>query len=512
MPHATTQAFTDHLQALFDGGTCAGLTDGDLVERFQARRDEGGERAFEALVTRYGPMVLRVCRNLLDDPNDVHDAFQAVFLVLARRAGAIRESRSVGSWLYGVAVRVAARARVSTIRRRIRDRRTIEAAGVVAAVACEPRSGPLIEHDDGAAVVHQEVNRLPEKYRAPVVLCYLEGLTHDEAAARLSWPVGTVRSRLSRARDTLRSRLTRRGVTAPAVLGPLATWLVGNQAASSAVAATAAGFPTALPVHLPTSLARAVTRLAAGQSAAAGSWSAASLALAHGVLKAMLLKKLTIVACALLPFGIAAIGGGVILVRASRAQETRPAPAAAPNQTTKPVAKPDPAKSDDIDPLLRQLLEAARQRIEAQRAYYEEGRITIDRFIDACAHLEKVQLLAAKTEDQRRSVRQRHLDLLKEIENREEAEVQVGRGTVADVAEARQRRLEAEFELKISEKEASETASLLRRLSELERKVDQLQRERDEPKTSRQDLHSIQSQTLLESITDLSAERPAPRP
>ena len=135
MRHASAQTFTDHLQALFDGGTCAGLTDGDLVERFQARRDAAGERAFEALVTRYGPMVLRVCRNLLDDPDDVHDAFQAIFLVLARRAGAIRESESVGSWLYGVAVRVAARARVSTIRRRIRDRRTIEAAGVIAAVA-----------------------------------------------------------------------------------------------------------------------------------------------------------------------------------------------------------------------------------------------------------------------------------------------------------------------------------------------------------------------------------------
>src|SRR5260370_21477082 len=113
MPHATTQAFTDHLQALFDGGTCAGLTDGDLVERFQARRDDAGERAFEALVTRYGPMVLRVCRNLLDDPNDGHDAFQAGFLVLARRAGGVPRRESVRGWLHGRAVRVASAAPVS---------------------------------------------------------------------------------------------------------------------------------------------------------------------------------------------------------------------------------------------------------------------------------------------------------------------------------------------------------------------------------------------------------------
>src|SRR5437763_1519480 len=124
MPHASAQALTDHLQALFGAGTCTGLTDGELVERFVARRDEGGERAFEALVTRHGPMVCRVCGELLDHPDDVHDAFQAVFLVLARRAGAIRRHESVGSWLYGVALRVAARARVATIRRRIRDRRT----------------------------------------------------------------------------------------------------------------------------------------------------------------------------------------------------------------------------------------------------------------------------------------------------------------------------------------------------------------------------------------------------
>src|SRR5581483_9116524 len=115
---------------------------------------------------RHGPMVLGICRNFLDDPGDVHDAFQATFLVLARRAGAIRKRDAVGSWLYGVAVRVAARARVASIRRRIRDRRTIAAAGTIAADGTDRRDPSRVEREDGAAIVHQEVGRLPEKYRA----------------------------------------------------------------------------------------------------------------------------------------------------------------------------------------------------------------------------------------------------------------------------------------------------------------------------------------------------------
>ncbi len=199
MANATAQPITDHMQALFIVGTCAGLTDGQLLERFMAGRDEAGELAFEALVRRHGPMVMRVCKSALHDPQDVHDAFQAVFLVLATRANGIRDRQSVGSWLYGVAVRVSARARIAAIRRQIRDRRTIGAGQALAAVIPAPHAISAVEQRDQAGVVHQELNRLPEKYRAPVVLCYLEGLTHDEAAARLRWPVGTVRSRLARA-------------------------------------------------------------------------------------------------------------------------------------------------------------------------------------------------------------------------------------------------------------------------------------------------------------------------
>jgi polysaccharide biosynthesis/export protein len=238
MTNAPAEVFADHMQVLFGIGTCAGLTNGQLLERFMAGRDEAGDLAFETLVTRHGPMVMRVCRNVLDDSCDVHDAFQAVFLVLARRANAIRTRNSVGNWLYGVAVRVSARARVTAIWRQIRERRTLRAAETIATVDSNQNDPSPIEQNEHAEVVHQELSRLPEKYRAPVVLCYLEGLTHDEAAARLSWPVGTVRSRLARARDRLRTRLARRGVTAPASIGPMASWLVGEPEASTKLIAT----------------------------------------------------------------------------------------------------------------------------------------------------------------------------------------------------------------------------------------------------------------------------------
>jgi polysaccharide biosynthesis/export protein len=280
MTNAPTQAFTDHMQLLFSTGTCAGLNDGQLLEQFLAGRDAAGELAFEALVARHGPMVMRVCRNTVDDPHDVHDAFQAVFLVLARRGSAIRDRQSVGSWLHGVTVRVTARARVAAIRRQIRDRRNLGAAQTIAAVASKPDDGSPAERNDRAEVVHQELSNLPEKYRAPVVLCYLEGLTHDEAAARLSWPVGTVRSRLARARDRLRGRLTRRGVAAPASIGPMASWLSGEPGASSKLLATVSAASSApIERELLTSIVRAVSGPAVGRTTAALSVPSTSLLL-----------------------------------------------------------------------------------------------------------------------------------------------------------------------------------------------------------------------------------------
>src|SRR5262245_49406667 len=211
------------------------LTDSQLLERFVRRRDEA---AFAALVARHGPMVLAVCRHLLPSAHDVEDAFQATFLVLVRRAADIQRRELLGNWLYGVAHRVATRARTQAAQRRTHGGQGID---MVAAAADE---GP---GQDVQPVLHEEINRLAAKYRTPVVLCYLQGKTNEEAAQELGCPVGTVKGRLARARDLLRARLTRRGLA-------LSTGLVAAALGQNTA-------PAAVPVLLGDATVRAAMRL-----------------------------------------------------------------------------------------------------------------------------------------------------------------------------------------------------------------------------------------------------------
>ncbi len=204
-------------QAEFDrvvgAGSVVGLDDADLLDRFVVGRGRDAEAAFEAIVTKHGPMVLGVCRSLLHDPADTDDAFQGTFLVLVRKAGSVRVVGSLGPWLHAVARRVATRARTRSQRARSHL--------VTRREAIEPTE---VSRREVQAVVIAEVDRLPAKYRSPVILCHLEGLSHAEAAERLGWPVGTVSGRLSRARDLLRARFQRQGLAIPA------TVLAGNLA------------------------------------------------------------------------------------------------------------------------------------------------------------------------------------------------------------------------------------------------------------------------------------------
>jgi RNA polymerase sigma factor (sigma-70 family) len=193
--------FGRDLRQLFDGRGVVGLTEAQLVDRI-ARRDESAEAAFEAILRRHGPAVLACCRRVLGDTSAAEDAFQATFLVLHRRAGSIRVAESLAPWLLHVARMAALKVRRGELRRLARERRV---ARPELTAAEEPSS-------DLRLLVHDEVDRLPAKYRDPVRLCYFEGRTHDDAAASLGWPVGTVRGRLSRARDMLRMRLMRRGI------------------------------------------------------------------------------------------------------------------------------------------------------------------------------------------------------------------------------------------------------------------------------------------------------------
>jgi RNA polymerase sigma factor (sigma-70 family) len=243
----------------------AKLTDRQLLDRFLAAQD--GD-AFAALLYRHGPMVLAVCRRVLGDLHDAEDAFQATFLVLARKAASLHAQRLLGGWLHGVAYRTSLKARTTMARRRARERQA-----VVQTAAEAP--GP--EREEMLQLLDQELDRLPEKYRVPVVLCELEGRSRKEAAEQLGIPDGTLSSRLAQAKQRLAERLSRRGVAPTA--GALAAVL--TQSAASAC--------------VPPSLLRATVGAAlgvAGRSLPAGVVSAQVLTLTEGMMKAMLLSKL----------------------------------------------------------------------------------------------------------------------------------------------------------------------------------------------------------------------------
>ena len=287
------------MDRLFGEGTLTGLGDGQLLERYLTRRDED---AFEALVDLHGPMVLGLCRRMLRDPRDIEDAFQATFLVLVRKAPAIRDRNLLSNWLYGVAFRVARRARNRTLRRRDRETSVGEPE-----VAAGPEPTDRTEFD---ATLDQELNRLPEKYRAPLVLCYLRGRTHDQAAAELRCPVGTVRSRMARGRDLLRKRLTRRGF-APTAMGAL----LGGDPTMPARLLVAT-----VPPPMAAATVRAALAFASSPILKAG---ASSLALAQGVLTTMKITQFKWVGLAAMATTLSAGSVVAVCFAASPAQDLR---------------------------------------------------------------------------------------------------------------------------------------------------------------------------------------------
>jgi RNA polymerase sigma factor (sigma-70 family) len=191
MTSGQSEAVLKPLRTLIESGSLTGVSDRHLLERFAARRDETSEAAFSVLVARHGPMVLGVCRRLVGDEHAAEDAFQAVFLVLARRAGSIGRPELLGPWLHGVALRVTRKARA---RAQARRRHGCELGDIALdnLEAYGPGPDDLPLRAEQAAAIHEEIGRLPERYRRAVVLCHFEGLTHGEAARRLGCPNGTV--------------------------------------------------------------------------------------------------------------------------------------------------------------------------------------------------------------------------------------------------------------------------------------------------------------------------------
>jgi RNA polymerase sigma factor (sigma-70 family) len=296
------------------------LSDGQLLARFLRERDES---AFEGLVRRYGPMVLGVCRRLLGNCHDTDDAFQTTFLVLVRKGATVVPGELVGHWLYGVAYRTAIHARRLAARRRTREKQVeqMPEPGVV-----DPES-----FKDLRAVLDQELSRLPEVYRVPVVLCELAGQSKKEVAQRLGVPEGTVSSRLARGRELLRQRLVRRGLTLSAGA------LVLSEAAASAA--------------VPAALLRATVQaalLVAGGRAAAGGLAAPVARLLRAVCRDFAVARCKTAALVLLVLGLLGLAAGLVVRQTWPQDPPADTPVAAP--VPQPAEAPRPPVEDPQPP------------------------------------------------------------------------------------------------------------------------------------------------------------------
>jgi RNA polymerase sigma factor (sigma-70 family) len=287
--------------------------DTDLLARFIHRREEA---AFEILLARYGPLVMRVCRGVLHDRHAAEDAFQATFWVLARQARTIRRPGALAAWLHGVARRVALKARTGTDRRRLREEPCASFSPL------DPRPDPLQELSarELLAALDEEVQRLPEVYRLPVILCCLEGRTQEEAALQLGWSPGSVKGRLERGRARLHARLARRGLTMSAVLA----------VAEAARGIGAGGLPTSLVV----SVLKAVVLVAAGRLPV-GVAPARVAALTKGVLSAMFLVRLKIAVAVLMMAAILGLAA-TMLTSSGRPKPVQAAPRADAQKGARP--------------------------------------------------------------------------------------------------------------------------------------------------------------------------------
>ncbi len=343
------------LSDLFRSGSVTGLGDGALLESFAARLDENDQAAdvaFRTLLERHGPMVMRICRAVVGDRHEAEDAFQATFLVLARRAGSIRQRHSVASWLFGTAMRVSANARSKAIRKRRHEQKL---ARSITSPSVQQGDNPMI-HDERDRILHDEIGRLPERFRTAVVLCYLEGLTHEQAALQLVCPVATIRSRLATARQRLRGRLTRRG-------------FAGAETA-------AASEPSAQIVPIPAALAdatiRGALRAGLGKAALAGVVSGEAIALSQGALTSIAAKKLTAVIVTAVLASVPAAGLGYVAVSAAR-RARGPANRTARDSGANQQKTPMPA---DVDKFVQSVIDEGEKALKDHREINMAGTST----------------------------------------------------------------------------------------------------------------------------------------
>jgi RNA polymerase sigma factor (sigma-70 family) len=402
--------------------------DAELLRRFACRGDPD---AFAELLARHGPLVWNACRRVLPDPHDAEDAFQATFLVLARRAGSVRRPESLAGWLYGVAHRVARDARR-------RQRRRPWTGCVELPEPKDPRPDPLagLMARDLLAVLEEEVRRLPAAHRLPVVLCCLEGLSQEEAARRLGWTAGAVKGRLERGRKRLHERLVRRGLSLGAALGVV-------EAARGAGGA-------------PAPLIDSTVRLVG--AAAGGGVPPGVAALTKGVLRTMFLAKLKVAAVVLSVVALA--GGAALLAHAARPGEAKGERREGPRAKEESKKEGAPAEPSDggkgeaklgaatlakIRKLQLERRNALKKAVEAWEQEFRAGRRTLADVVKTSRQLLDAELELATTARQRIKAHAEHLRLMKEADKVTAAGYAAGQVRASDYFRARAARLKAEI-------------------------------------------------------------------
>ncbi len=349
------------LGQLWSVGAWGPISDAQVLGRFV---ESGDPIAFEVLIHRHGPRVLRVCRAVLADEHESHDAFQATFLVLARRPSAVRNQASVAAWLHGTALRIARKLRDRTRRRRAYEQPEGPVLEEQPAPESDHRPDPLAR-----SAIHEELARLPDHYREPILLCYFDGLTHEQAATRMDCPVGTVRSRLARARRMLKRRLERRGVGLGAALIPGAGKDLGALGSTPLIVATTPS------LRLVTLVVEAAARIGRGQTLAEVT-SGSIVTLVTGTLRMLTLSNLKWTA-AVFGLGLLGLGGTAAMVSATGqdGDSTAPKPAPQPEVVADETpSKPEAPEETEMTPEVLDKSELRRRERRKKILEYSRSR------------------------------------------------------------------------------------------------------------------------------------------
>jgi RNA polymerase sigma factor (sigma-70 family) len=455
MPYSPATTVLHFLRRLIAVRDADATSDGQLVTRFVQLREEA---AFAELLRRHGPMVLGVCRRILGDSADADDAFQATFLVLVRKAASLGAPESVANWLHGVAHRTALKARAEAVKRRQREKEAV----VMPATSA---SDELIWRDF-RPVLDEEIQGLPARYRAPFVLCHLEGKSNEEAAHLLGCPMGTVLSRLSRAREHLRSRLTKRGITLTAAM--LAA-IVTEKTASACLSAVLAQ----------TTLQAAVT-LATG-----GVVAAHLLALTKGVIQAMFISKVKFAATVLLGVtviaGAGSYGYGKLSANGQSARESAQAGAgnssSHPPRTVKDQSPEAAEKEAERKRIQIAQRDAYREQWNARRKELLEGKTTVDMAAEANRFWGAAEIALSENKAERLAAIQAQLDRAKTVERIVRERFDAGLAKANELALARGDRENAEGLLS-DEQKSRDDFTERRAAIELQRKLQPLMEKR----------------------------------